>query len=212
MIPSPRSCHTTRDTHRRRSQSPWAAVATLALAASLGLAACTDDAEAPLPRSTDAEVAVRPTPTSSPTRSPKPERPAALGEGTTDGALTLATYFSALYSYAYNTGDLEEWQTLSSPECIFCTSVIDNVEAMHQKGHRVEGGTLLVTDSSTVEIGPGRFSVELEVTQEASRISDSSNTAVEDEMPSERFTLILALLWKDGAWSVLEAETAVPSA
>ena len=72
-------------------------------------------------------------------REPGPDRPAAMDEVSTDGAIAAATYFLQLYPYAYNTGDLTEWKALSHPECMFCASVVDNVTAMHEQGHRSEG-------------------------------------------------------------------------
>ena len=51
--------------------------------------------------STTAPVAeVTPTPT--PTPVVKPERPAAMDEPTTDGAIAAATYFLQLYDYAFS--------------------------------------------------------------------------------------------------------------
>ena len=58
------------------------------------------------------------------------------------GAIAAAQYFLELYPYAYNTGDLTEWREMSHPECIFCASVIENVEALHASGGYQFGGEI----------------------------------------------------------------------
>ena len=65
------------------------------------VAGCTGGGPEPA-ESTEPPVAeVTPTPTPTPTPVVKPERPAAMDEPTTDGAIAAATYFLQLYDYAF---------------------------------------------------------------------------------------------------------------
>ncbi len=59
-----------------------------------------------------------------------------------EGAVAAAQYFLELYPYAYNTGDLEQWKAMSHPECVFCASVVENVEALHADGGYQTGGDI----------------------------------------------------------------------
>ncbi|HEX7804612.1 MAG TPA: DUF6318 family protein, partial [Cellulomonas sp.] len=96
--------------------------------------------------STSAAPTVAPSPaqsaapaTPSPTSTPKPGRPAAMDTVNLEGAIATATYFLDLYPYVANSGDLEDWKTLSHPECIFCRGVTTEVERMFSVGHHQDG-------------------------------------------------------------------------
>ena len=84
-----------------------------------------------------------------------------------EGAKAAAQYFLSLYPYAYNTGDLTEWKAMSHPDCVFCASVIENVEALHAQGGYEIGGDLTfesVTGSDPVD-GNAFFGVDVTVIQ-----------------------------------------------
>ena len=57
----------------------------------------------------------------------KPERPEAMSEPTTDGAIAAATYFLQLYDYAFSARDAESLLTMSAEECKFCNYVDKSV-------------------------------------------------------------------------------------
>ena len=65
---------------------------------------------------------------------PKPERPAGMDELSPEGLRLAGEYVLALYPYVYATGDLSDWQAMSTPECGFCNSVITNVTELHSSG------------------------------------------------------------------------------
>lgn len=211
MIPPLRSHPSARDAIQRRR--PRAGVTALILAATLGLAGCTQPDKTPEaePTATGAAATPSPTPTPSPTRSAQPERPAAMADATVDGALAFATYFASLYPYVYNTGDLTEWKELSHPECKFCASVVTGVEEMHGAGLHNEGAQLAITESTALEIDPGRtFSADLEVTREPSKVADASGSPVGDVSPAASFRIVFALLFEEGTWRVRGVETVMP--
>lgn len=117
------------DPPRRRVGVALAIVVGLAVGPTVG---CTPD-PGPTPSTSPSAVdspspTVTPTPTPTPDASVKPERPAAMDEVSAAGAEAVAVYFLQLYAYVYATNDLTEWRALSHPECIFCASVITNVE------------------------------------------------------------------------------------
>ena len=69
---------------------------------------------------------------------PKPERPAGMDELSPEGLRLAGEYVLALYPYVYATGDLSDWQAMSTPDCGFCNSVITKVTKLHDAGGWVD--------------------------------------------------------------------------
>ncbi|HEX5331943.1 MAG TPA: DUF6318 family protein [Cellulomonas sp.] len=161
-------------------------------------------------------VAAPPTPTAavtpSPTATPKPERPAAMDTVNLDGAIATATYFLSLYPYVYNTGDLSDWKALAHPECVFCASVVANVEKMHALGHHQVGADMAVTSAVGVEVTAGSwFSVDIDAVQ-APWVELESAGGVVDHKSSEVPFVIHLIVVRDGeTWSVRAGEVDVAS-
>src|SRR5665648_1058481 len=111
-----------------------------------GVAGCSGDpgpTTTPTPTPTVTEEpspSPTPTPTPTPDASVKPERPAAMDVADSAGAEAAAVYFLQLYPYVYATNDLTEWRELSHAECVFCASVITNVEEQIADSHHSDGG------------------------------------------------------------------------
>ncbi len=140
-----------------------------------------------------------------------PQRPAAMGAVTVEGAVAAAEYFLALYPYVYNTGDLTEWKTLSHPECIFCASVISNVEAQHQASHHQIGGRITTSAGTGTEIDPGRwFSAELQVVQDPADEVDESGQPVGSPTVTQNVKAVFAIIQGDSGWSIREVQIIEP--
>ncbi|MDD9207576.1 DUF6318 family protein [Georgenia sp. 10Sc9-8] len=135
-----------------------------------------------------------------------PPRPEAMDDDGTAGAEAAAEYFISLYPYVYATGDLTEWRELSDPECVFCTSVIENVEELHDEGGYQVGGEISVRGVSSRSREPGNqyFRVDL-------RISEAPSTRVASSGKSSRENggngrLIFALAPEADGWRVREGQ------
>ena len=207
-MPSPRAADDARRSARRRHRyrPARAAVGAVVVLAAL-LTGCTGEPTAePSPtRTATASPTASPTPT--PTTTPEPERPAAMDDPGVDGAVAAATYFLSLYPYVYNTGDLTAWKALSHPECIFCASVVTNVEEMHAQGHRQEGPSITVRESAAREVDPGVFfSVEVEVVQGPSAEFDRQGAVVEESLGSSDVHVALAVLREGDRWVIRGSE------
>ena len=149
-----------------------------------GLAACDGGAD-PAPTVTRTPVeSSSPEPTPPPTPTPvdpaavPPERPAAMDTVDEAGAEAVARYFLDLYAYVYATGDLEAWRELSHPECVFCASVITNVEEQVAAGHRSEGGEVDVETMEVIGLVDGHFSVTATIGQAVSTEYDGEGNVV----------------------------------
>ncbi|WP_066582599.1 DUF6318 family protein [Cellulomonas timonensis] len=208
MIPPLRSHPFARDAPRRRLARAGAAA--LILATTLGLVGCTQADTTPDsgPMATGAAATPSPTPTPSPTRSAQPERPAAMADATIDGAIAAATYFMSLYPYVYNTGDLTEWNALSHPECIFCASVVDGVEEMHNRGNHSVGAEMAVANAVAVELNPGHsFSVQATLSQGPTTEIDATGIVVSQTAATQTSDARLVMFWEGDEWLVRAFET-----
>lgn len=135
-------------------------------------------------------------PTSSATAAPiqGPARPAAMDRTDADGAMAAATYFIALYSYAYATGDLAAWTAMSDPACVFCRSVHDDVAAASQSGERSEGGLVTIVGAAMAIPGSdaATYRVDASIHQAAYRVLDRTGDVI-NEQPGHAGQMGIAL-------------------
>lgn len=73
---------------------------------------------------------------------PVPVKPALADENSKAGLEAFVGYWFALLNYGYETGNLAEWQKLTSPSCVFCTSLKDGIETSYSKGRWLAGGRI----------------------------------------------------------------------
>jgi len=183
-----------------------ACVGAAAVALVVGVVAgCSGGGAKPGPAATTASST--PTPSPSPTASPtpdtsvKPVRPAAMDQVSAAGAEAVAVYFLNLYPYVYATNDLTEWKALSHPECVFCKSVIDNVEKQVAARTRTEGGLVTTERIDTVPISSVLFSVRMVASQQAAVVRGNDGSTVK-ETGNSRFGLDVAVLSTGSGWIV----------
>ena len=138
-----------------------------------------------------------------PTPWPEPTRPAAMERDDIEGAKAAAEYFLELFTYAQVTGDLDAWNQISHPDCVFCSSVADRVNAVHNSGGYLDGPVLDVTkvDAETPNDEYEYFSVWVDGNEGASTQYDVSGTPVETFEPSD-LEMDLALTPVEGGWKV----------
>ncbi|MFC8190219.1 DUF6318 family protein [Cellulomonas sp. NPDC057328] len=176
-------------------------------------AGCTGDATPTGPTGTHSPSASADAPSATPTASPAPDvsvppaRPDAMATPSADGAAAAASYFLQLYPYAYASGDLSEWDSMSDPACGFCTNVRSNVTRLQETGHRDDESTVTVVSQSAAEIVAGEsYSALVVVDQTPSRELAPDGTVVSSD-EGGRFEMTFALSWKDG-WRVAEVDVA----
>lgn len=190
---------------------PRLLVAAASLGLLAGLAACTPDEPEPTPSaSATAEPTETPSPT--PTFPPEaiaPERPAAMNEISVAGAEAAATYFLALYPYVYATGDLTEWRALSHPECVFCASVVTNVEEQATAGNASQGGLVAVTRATGTQVGDTYFAVRVAFDQAPSATVDGNGEIVEEFPEAKSYVAEMGVAVVDGRLVIRGAEPEV---
>ena len=189
-----------------------APVAAMAAAAALVLAGCTPGSgpSPTAPVSSAPPVTATPPSTPTPTESVAPEtvapeRPAEMDDISVEGAEATARYFLELYPYVYATGDLEEWESLSHPECKFCASVAEDVVQAASSGHTSRGGMFSIELARAVKVSDDLYSVDFEVVQGASETFDVEGKRVGESGESTGLVNVL-LIPEASAWAVRGVE------
>ena len=125
-----------------------------------------------------------------------------MASASADGAASAATHFMTLYRYAYATGDVTEWDALSSDTCDFCASTREGATRVASSGARIEGGEITVTSAAGTEVDPGRwYSATLTVSEAPSREIAASGDVVKSSEGGD-YEFFLALSFVDGGWQV----------
>jgi len=145
-------------------------------------------------------------PTPSPTTTPKPERPTAMDTVNVSGAVATAKYFLELFPYALNTGDINDWDALSHPDCQFCSGLSAEVKRQAAVLQHQEGLATSIATATGTEVDPGIwFTVELDMTQGKSRIVDAAG-AVLQEGPQQRSRVTMIVIRESNRWLVRGAQ------
>ncbi|MDQ0374150.1 DUF6318 family protein [Cellulomonas humilata] len=163
----------------------------------------------PEPAATTPPPVAEVTPTPTPTPIVKPERPAAMDEPTTDGAIAAATYFMALYDYAFSARDAESLSMMSAETCKFCKYVGDSVAALVVSGHTSVGPPVRVISAVSTEIRPDEwFTARLQVAQDSTQELAADGTVV-SESEANLTDFVFALSWLGDSWRVEAVDLAV---
>lgn len=140
---------------------------------------------------------------SSLTTRPQPTMPEAMQRGDVEGATAAGEYFLKLFTYVHVTGDLEAWEAMSHPQCVFCESVADDVGHLYASGGYADGPDLSVVTS--VAMPPDEnyefYAVRIAVDEEASNWFDAEGTVLETSAAG-RMQIDLALMWTADGWTV----------
>ena len=133
---------------------------------------------------------------------PKPERPAGMDEFTVEGAAFAGEYFLLLYPYVYATGDLEPWQAMSDPGCVFCNNVMAKVTDMHSTGGWLDPWPqeAVAEHYGVSEEDPNVWAVSFHLSHEAGVRHDGSGDT--GTVKAEDLTFVLQMRWTGQTWVV----------
>ena len=137
---------------------------------------------------------------------PKPERPAGMDEFTIEGAVATGEHYLSLYPYMYATGDLSEWQAMSTPECIFCNNVINDVTELHSSGGWGDPWQQEVVAESygVSEEDPNVWAVSFHFSHSESLDHDGSGGT--SAVKAEDLDFVLQMRWTGQTWIVEQGE------
>ncbi|WP_354179771.1 DUF6318 family protein [Arthrobacter sp. UYP6] len=80
---------------------------------------------------------------------PLPVMPELAKEESKEGLETFAKYWYTTIDYGFETGDLEPFKAINSPDCIVCVSVFDIVGPGYRNDDWITGGKLEVIGTQT---------------------------------------------------------------
>ena len=177
-------------------------------AASIVLAGCSGEPSTPptTPPATTADPSPTPTPTPTPTpdAATPPQRPD-MSTVDADTAEAVATYFVALFPYAFASGDLADWDALSHPACVYCASVRAGVDEFRAEGLRSVGGEVAVTDATATETVAGQmWMVTFTMTEQPSETVNAGGDVVETFPDTKTYDSVVLVVNETGSWQVRE--------
>lgn len=171
-----------------------------------GLGACggaAGEPERPAPSTVATPTEEPSEPEPAPSLPDPPEKPRAMERDDLEGAIAAAEYFLLLYPYVYATGDLDEWEAMSHVECVFCASVSENVEELHERGGYGEGPEMAVTrrDGALPDVEYEYFSVWLDLDAGDVQRFDLNSELIES-YPAADVKVDVSLMRPDDEWLV----------
>lgn len=134
----------------------------------------------------------------------RPDRPDGMDAEGEVAAEIAARYFLDLYGYAIQTGDLEDFEAMSSPECEFCRTVIEDTRALYEAGGWISsagvtaGDALLPTELSD----PSTIDIIFEVTDTSRQYSRATGSTIEKTDSVTRLVRIY-LEHEEGRWQIV---------
>lgn len=213
-------------TTRISLSGPWRACAAVLVALSLvSVTACTGGGTPPPGSAPSDSQAPSATPTPSPTPTPTPSYKPADASGraqnvpvpvlpeaakaeSKEGLEAFARYWYATLSYAYETGDIQPLESVSSPSCVSCGRVKEVVQGWHSEGRWLVGGKMVVEGVQTnfVQTRPAEYQVLIQVYQDALSYYRADKTLDEktDQGPASGDIMIAS--YGGGLWKAVTVE------
>ena len=148
---------------RRTTSGPAAA----AMAFSLLLAGCSDDAAEPKPLPTVSASATGEASSSSAEASTtmpvaSPSMPPAAKGRTAASTVAFARHYVALINYAMHSGNTRAMRDSARPSCSTCSAVARSIDDVYKKSGRVEGGGWRVRRATHLD-GPTTNAADVEI-------------------------------------------------
>lgn len=158
-----------------------------ALALVLALSACGGDPE---PRFDD-----DPTPTVAPSSAEPSKEP--WEEKSPEGAVAFAEHWTATFSEAFQTGETEELQSLSAPDCDSCSTFIALIREVYDGGGTIAGQPWKLKDPGWVKsaenvVVTGQMLIPKQIIHRAGQTPSPAAAT------RERY--IFTVEWRGGSW------------
>ncbi|WP_110851692.1 DUF6318 family protein [Georgenia satyanarayanai] len=162
----------------------------------------TEPAPEPSPTTTTEETT---SPAPGPTPWPEPTRPEEMERDDIEGAEAAARHFMQLYAYIFATGDLEQWASMSDPECRFCAGAAERVEELFSDGGYATGGAFDVEEVETQESGDADGAVLIALTGTEAPSKEYSRDGIEIRaLEGGGATYTFALARERDGWIVID--------
>jgi hypothetical protein len=181
----------------------------------LALGACTDDRVRPsdtLPSTSESPPTTSESPTATASSGPNgvvpiPTPNPLASEQSETGAIAFNEYWTMTLDYLYATLDVEPFREVSSPDCSFCTYVIDRLGPRREQGYVYEGGRITIEGSVVNSFDGASASVTTIVRVTELVVTNPQGNRDPDSGPAyPAFQLLNQLSWTGQGWLVLDAK------
>ncbi|XAS64739.1 DUF6318 family protein [Micrococcaceae bacterium Sec5.8] len=186
------------------------------------ITACTGGAATPgapaAPPSSSPTGTPTPTPTPTPAASykpadasgraqnvPVPELPETAKAETKEGLEAFARYWFQLLSYGYETGELAQFEEMTSPDCEPCTKAKSVIKAWHAEGRWLIGGKITTPTVSTEFVPDAAATYQVVVQAQQTPLTymrQDASVARSDPQPDDTGNLLL-VTFSGRKWTVL---------
>ena len=163
--------------------------------------------------------AASPTPTATPTPTasykpadasgraqnvPVPVLPEAAKAETKEGAIAFAAYWFSLLSFGYETGELAEFEAVTSPACEPCAKAKNVISAWHSEGRWLIGGKITTPSVSSefVRDVDATYQVVVQAQQTPLTYMRQDGSIARSDPPPDDTGNLLFVTFSGGVWTV----------
>lgn len=135
---------------------------------------------------------------------PVPVLPEVAKTETKEGLEAFARYWFELLNFAYETGNPDGVESVSSPACELCSNIARSLLTNYEGDRWLAGGKIEVPSvSTTFEAQPDRgYQVVVQVQQSTISYFGPGGTEFRKPTPSSDTGNVMLAAFKDGAWQV----------
>ena len=142
----------------------------------------------------------------------KPELPEAAKENSERGAEAAAEHYLALLVYAWNTGDTQPFEDMSSPTSKFASDYINDVDEQYANGwsYGMESNITHVLRVEPIaangdDVPEGSILVKFRT--ETDDGTSCTRTKLQSSSSTYKSTVTFIMTWRDGGWKEVQGRT-----
>jgi hypothetical protein len=135
---------------------------------------------------------------------PVPVLPEVAKTETKEGLEAFTRYWFEQLNYAYQTGDIQGVQSVTSPSCEYCGNITDSLTINYQENRWLAGGKITVPAVTTTfeRSADGNYQVVIQVIQDTISYYQSNGSEFRAATKSSNTGNVLLVSYEDSAWRV----------
>ena len=135
---------------------------------------------------------------------PVPVLPEVAKTETKEGAEAFTAYWFQQVNYAYETGDIAGVQSVTSPNCAYCSNITSSLTTNYQEGRWLAGGKITVPAATTTfeRAADGNYQVIVQVQQETITYYAPGGSEFRAATKPSNTGNVLLVGFEDNAWRV----------
>jgi hypothetical protein len=123
---------------------------------------------------------------------------------TKEGLEAFTRYWFEQLDYAYQTGDVASFQTMTSPTCDYCSKISASLTTNYSGKRWLSGGKITVPAATTTfeQVADGNYQVILQVQQSPISYHQSDGSEFRAASKASNTGNVLLARFEDSAWRV----------